>query len=84
MKNKNMQITICNVKNANELDSFIPVEGQWEIDGLSEDRSRQGVEQSVRNWMDADYAVDVKLFHMNGHEILDDMPASGTFLATRL
>lgn len=78
-----MNITITNVKNANELDSFIPVEGEWFLDGSSEDRSREGVEQSVRNYMDADYAIEVQIFHADGRAIIGEIPASGKFLATR-
>lgn len=78
-----MNITITNVKNANELDSFVPVEGQWFLDGDSEDLSFEGVEQSVRNYMDADYLIDVQVFHADGHAITGDMPGEGTFLATR-
>jgi hypothetical protein len=81
--NMNMNITITNVKNANELDSFAPVDGQWFLDGSSDDRSRDGVENSVRNYMDAEYAIRVQIFHMDGREITGDIPASGTFLATR-
>jgi hypothetical protein len=78
-----MQITIHDVKNADELDQFIPVEGCWRLDGSSEDRSAAGVEQSVRNWMDAAYAVSVRLFHADGREITGDMPSEGQFLAIR-
>ena len=79
-----MNITITNVKNANELESFIPVEGEWFLDGSSEDRSREGVEQSVRNYMDADYGIEVQVFHADGRAITGEMPASGKFLATRI
>ena len=79
----NTNITINNVRNANELNEFIPVEGQWHLDGFSEDRLRESVEQSVCNWLDAPYKIDVKVFTMNGHEIVNDLPAAGTFLATR-
>lgn len=80
----NMNITIHDVKNAEELDQFVPVEGRWRLDGSSEDRSAEGVEQSVVNWMDADYKLSVKLFHADGREITGDMPSEGQFLATRI
>lgn len=79
----NMQITIHEVKNANELDAFVPVEGRWRIDGSSDDRSPEGVEQSITNWMDASYPIRVSLFHANGHAITGDFPSEGSFLALR-
>lgn len=79
-----MNITINNIKNANELDAFVPVEGQWVFDGTSDEGlTTEAVEQSVRNYMDAAYPIDVQVFHGNGHAIVGDMPTSGTFVATR-
>lgn len=80
----NMNITITDVKNANELDSFVPVEGRWILDEFSEDRSLDGIMQSVRNYMDADYGIKVELFHLDGRAITGDMPSEGAFLATRI
>lgn len=82
--NMNMNITITNVSNADELEQFTPVDGQWFLDGSSEDRSRDGIEQSVRNYMDADFEIDVNLFQMDGREITGDMPSEGAFIATRI
>lgn len=79
-----MNITITNVKNANELDEFVPVEGCWILDGSSDDRDAAGVEQSVRNYMDADYAIKVDLYHSDGRKITGDLPSEGTFLAVRI
>lgn len=79
----NMNITITNVKNANELDSFVPAEGQWFLAGDSDDRSWDGVVQSVRNYMDAEYAIEVKIFHADGREITSEIPSEGIFIATR-
>lgn len=80
----NMNITITNVKNANQLDAFIPVEGEWVMDGSSDDRSESGIEQAVKNYMDADYKINVLIYHADGRAITGDMPASGAFLATRV
>ena len=76
------QITITNVKNANELDSFVPVEGQWFSDG-ADDIAVADIEQSVVNYMGAEYKINVQLFQLNGHAITGDMPTHGAFLATR-
>lgn len=81
---KNMQITIKNVKNANKLTEFIPVSGEWFLDGDSEDRSIEGIEQSVRNYMDAEFPIRVSVFRADGREITGDTPSEGTFLATRI
>lgn len=79
----NMNITITNVTNANQLDEFNPVSGEWSLHCDSDDRSREGVEQSVRNWMDASYPVDVEVFHADGRAIGGDLPSNGTFVAVR-
>ena len=79
-----MQITIRNVKNANELTEFIPVSGEWFLDGDSEDRSIEGIEQSVRNYMDAEFPIRVSVFHADGRKITGDTPSEGTFIATRI
>jgi len=78
-----MNITITNIDNASALDSFVPVAGEWILDGESESRERGDIEQSVRNYLDADYPIDVKIYDARGHEILDDMPVTGTFIAVR-
>lgn len=79
-----MNITITNVKNANELSGFVPVEGAWILDESSDDRDRDGIEQSVCNYMDADYAIKVTLYHSDGREITGDLPSEGVFLAIRI
>jgi len=80
----NMNITITNVRNANELDGFNPVSGEWSLHcDRSEDRSEDGVAQSVRNYMDASYEIDVQVFHADGRAITGDLPANGTFVAIR-
>jgi hypothetical protein len=82
-----MKITIKNVKNANELDGFQPVEGEWQFDNMLsdlEDRDLSAVETAVSNYMDAKYKIKVQLFHTNGHEITGDIPSGGLFLATRI
>ena len=78
-----MNITIRNVDNADELDNFIPVSGRWFLDGDSEDRSIESLMEAVINWMDADYQIDVRVFHADGREVTSDIPSEGTFLATR-
>ena len=78
-----MNIAIRNVANADELDSFNPVSGKWFLDGDSEDRSIESIVEAVINWMDADYQIDVRVFHADGREITSDTPSEGTFLATR-
>jgi hypothetical protein len=79
-----LNLRITNVKNANDLDSFVPVEGRWVFDGLSDDGLKmEDVEESVRNYMDADYPITVQVFAANGHAITGDMPSSGTFISTR-
>jgi hypothetical protein len=77
-----MNITISNVKNANELDAFIPVEGWW-FAADEPDRNDDSIQQAVRNYMDASYNIGVQLFTAEGHAILGDLPSAGTFLATR-
>ena len=77
-----MDITI-DAKNANELDSFIPVEGQWFIGGDHNENTVEDVIETVINWMDADYKIDVQVFHLDGRHITGDLPSEGTFLATR-
>jgi hypothetical protein len=79
-----MNITIHSVRNASDLPEFVPVEGQWALHCLSEDRTRESVEESVRNWMDAEFPVRVSVYHADGREITGDMPSEGTFLATRI
>lgn len=81
-KEQNMNITIINVKNADELDSFVPVDGQWSADDY-EGVTMESVEQSVCNYMDVDYPLEVQVFHKNGHAITGDMPLDGAFLVTR-
>ena len=78
-----MNITIRNVANAEELSAFTPVSGEWCLDGDSEDRSIESIIQAVINWMDADYQIDVRVFHADGREITSDTPSEGNFLATR-
>lgn len=79
----NMNITITNVRNADMLDSFQPVEGEWVLAVDSDDRSESGVIQSVKNYMDAGYDLTVLLFDSRGHKIVDDMPSRGSFIAIR-
>lgn len=81
--NANMNITISNVKNAIDLDQYLPVEGEWSLHCDSDDRSEEGIAQSVRNWMDAAYATDVTIYHLDGRAIQGDVPDRGTFLAIR-
>lgn len=79
----NMNIDIRNVRNANELDAFNVVSGEWELHCLSDDRSEAGVIESVRNYMDAVFPVEVRVFHADGRAITGDMPSHGTFVAVR-
>jgi len=84
MQKTSMNITIKNVANASDLSQFNPVSGQWFLDGDSEDRSVESVVEAIINWMDADYQIDVRVFHADGREITSDTPSEGAFLALRL
>jgi hypothetical protein len=82
-----MDITILDVKNAMDLDGFTPVEGNWFIEA-DEDLPQYGyslvdIEDSVRNYMDADFEIDVQIFTLDGRQINGDTPFHGSFLATR-
>lgn len=83
MKNIANKITVSNVKNANELFDFIPVEGQWSVDGTSEERDYNEVVEAIAAHFAGQFEVKVELFQLNGHAINDDLPACGSFLATR-
>lgn len=78
-----MNITITNVKNAKDLEIFIPVDGEWHLSDPSEAASEKDIQTSVKNWMDADFPIDVRIYSMEGHSIVDDIPTKGLFLATR-
>lgn len=84
VKEQTMNITIT-AKNADDLDNFTPVEGTWKIDGFTpeDENTVQDVEESVRNWADAPYKIDVLVFGEGGRAITGDLPDHGTFLATR-
>jgi len=82
--NTNMNITISDVQNANLLGEFHPVSGEWSLHCDSEDRSKEGVEQAVRNWMDSSYPVHVEVYHADGRAIGGDLPSDGTFVAIRV
>lgn len=69
--------------NAVELDQFIPVSGNWSIDGKTDNDTIQDVQQSIVNWMNADYVIEVKIYHVNGKSIVGDLPNEGTFVALR-
>jgi len=77
-----MNITI-KAKNAVELDEFIPVTGKWSITDKQEKDSIYDVEESIVNWMDSNYSIDVMVFHVDGTKINGDLPWEGTFLAVR-
>jgi hypothetical protein len=79
-----MNITIT-AKNAEDLDKFTPVEGTWRIDGLDryDEHTVQDVEESIANWADAPYKIDVLVFGAGGRTITGDLPDHGIFLATR-
>lgn len=79
----NMNINIYAVENANELETYNPVSGKWSLHVDSEDRSVEGIEQSVRNYMDADFKISVQVFHADGRAITGDVPSEGTFVAVR-
>ena len=83
MKNNTDKITVWNIKNANELASFAPVEGQWSVDGTSDERDYNEVLEAVEAHFQDRFPVKVELFQSNGHAINDDLPACGSFLATR-
>lgn len=83
MKNQNMNITISDVDNANEMESFAPVSGKWSIHMLSDDRSAESVEEAVRLYTGAAFPISVRVFHADGRAITGDCPTNGTFVATR-
>ena len=77
-----MNITI-KAKNAVELEDFVPVSGTWSITHKQDEDSVYDVEESVINWMDSNYSIDVMVFHVDGRKINGDLPSEGTFLAIR-
>lgn len=81
--NKTNKVTVQNIKNANELPSFVPVEGQWEVNGTSEERDYNEIVEAIESSLGAAFKVKVDLYHDNGHAITGDLPSGGTFLATR-
>lgn len=83
MKNNTNKVTVSNIKNANELASFVPVEGQWSVDGTSDERDYNEVVEAIEARFAGQFPVKVELFQSNGHAINDDLPACGSFLATR-
>lgn len=83
MKNIANTITVSNIKNANELVGFMPVEGQWSVDGTSDERDYNEIVEAIEAHFAGQFPVKVELFQSNGHAINDDLPACGSFLATR-
>lgn len=77
-----MNISI-KAKNAIELEDFVPVSGTWRIEDKQDKDSIHDVEESVINWMDSSYSIDVMVFHVDGRKINGDLPSEGTFLAIR-
>jgi hypothetical protein len=77
-----MNITI-KAKNAVELEDFIPVSGTWSIEDEQDKDSIYDVEESIVNWMDTSYPIDVMVFHADGRKINGDLPSEGTFLTIR-
>lgn len=77
-----MNITI-KAKNAVELEDFVPVTGTWSIQDKQDEDSIYDVEESIVNWMDSSYSIDVMVFHADGREISGDLPWEGTFLVIR-
>jgi len=77
-----MNITI-KAKNAVELEDFVPVTGTWIITDKQDEDSIYDVEESIVNWMDSSYSIDVMVFHADGREISGDLPWEGTFLVIR-
>ena len=80
-----MRVEIINVKNASDLSEFVPVEGEFttEVRDEDDDCGTQVVEQAIRNWIDTDYPISVRVFHADGRAITGDVPSRGTFIATR-
>jgi len=77
-----MNITI-KAKNAVELEDFVPVTGTWNITDKQDEDSIYDVQESIVNWMDTSYSIDVMVFHADGREISGDLPWEGTFLVNR-
>lgn len=80
----NKNITISNVKNSNEVADFQPVIGEWSLHCDSDDRSAELVKQSIRNYFDVDFKMEVEIYHANGFRINSDTPSEGRFVAIRI
>jgi len=83
MKNNTNKITVSNIKNANELANFEPVEGQWSVDGTSDERDYNEVVAAIEAHFSGQFPVKVELFQSDGRAINDDLPACGSFLSIR-
>lgn len=82
-----MIVSIDRVKNCVGLENFEPVEGHWSVYDLyseHEDKSMIDIEESVQNYMDADFRIRVSVFHLDGRAITGDVPSEGLFLAIRI
>lgn len=70
--------------NHTSLEEYAPVDGRWELDGSSEDRSFGDIVSEIKRWLHVNCEVSVKLFHADGREITGPLPSEGTFVATRI
>lgn len=77
-----MNITI-KAKNAVELEDFVPVTGAWLITDKKDKDSINDVEESIINWINSSYLIDVMVFEADGTKINGDLPWCGSFLAIR-
>jgi short-subunit dehydrogenase involved in D-alanine esterification of teichoic acids len=82
MKKETMDIVIT-AKNASDLDSFIPVEGTWRVNGSRDDVTESDIVEAIANWMDSEYPTNVLIFHADGRAITSELPSEGTFIALR-
>ena len=81
-----LNIDIVRVRNADELDKFLPVDGGWVVNH-ADDRDEitvQAIEESVRNYMDSEHHLRVEVYTRGGLAITGDCPWSGTFVCTRI
>ncbi len=76
----NIKIT---ASNAIELDQFIPVDGAWSIEDKQDSDSITDVKESIENWMDAIYPIEISVYRADGRQITCELPWEGTFIAIR-
>lgn len=72
--------------NETELNTFVPVEGTWDLlAGAGEDHDQFAAEQEIAADIESKhgFAVKVELFREDGRAIGDNFPWNGQLLVTR-